>query len=301
MSTACDIPSARFATMADLPADWTALCALVLVLGLKHGLDADHLAAIDGIARLNARDGRRLASWSGVLFSLGHGAVVMAIAAAVGGASERWQPPSWLDAAGAWLSIVFLLTLGALNLRAVLAATPGECVAIAGVQGRLLGRWAHARSASAVAAIGALFALSFDTVSQAMLFSVTAVQFGGLTRALTLGALFVAGMLVTDGLNGWWIGRLVRRADSLAARASRRMGLAVAGLSVGVAVLGIARQLSVDVDRWAREQTLVFGVATVVLVTLSWALVAARSTSRQAREATTAAVGIAVETVADRP
>ena len=35
--------------MSDLPAEWTALCALVFALGLKHGLDADHLAAIDGI------------------------------------------------------------------------------------------------------------------------------------------------------------------------------------------------------------------------------------------------------------
>jgi high-affinity nickel-transport protein len=258
--------------MVDLPADWSALCALVFVLGLKHGLDADHLAAIDGMTRLNARAARRLASWCGALFALGHGAVVMAIAAAVGGAREHWQPPTWLDAAGAWISIAFLLLLGVANLRAVLLAGPGECVAIAGVKGRLLGRWARARSAWAVAAVGAVFALSFDTVSQAALFSVTAVQFGGLTRALTLGAFFVAGMLLTDGLNGWWIGRLVRRADAFAVRASRRMGLAVAGLSLGVATLGIARQLSAGVDRWAGEQALVFGAATLVLVTLTSAL-----------------------------
>jgi len=285
--------------MSDLPGDWTALCALVFVLGLKHGLDPDHLAAIDGITRLNARDGRRLASWCGALFSLGHGAVVMTIAAAVGGASERWQPPPWLDAAGAWISIAFLSMLGALNLHAVLAAAPGECVAIAGMKGRLLGRWARARSAWAVAAVGALFALSFDTLSQATLFSVTAVQFGGLTRALTLGALFVAGMLLTDGLNGWWIGRLLCRADALAARASRRMGLAIAGLSLGIAALGIARQLSVGVDRWADERTLVFGFATVALVTLAWAFVA-RSTPAQRSLVSLPAAGASLDTVGDR-
>ena len=286
MSTRRAIAPARFATMSDLPADWTALCALVFVLGLKHGLDADHLAAIDGMTRLNAGAGRRLASWCGALFSLGHGAVVMAIAATVGGAREHWRPPQWLDAAGGWISIAFLLLLGAMNLRAVLAAAPGECVAIAGVKGRLLGRWAAARSAWAVAAVGAVFAVSFDTVSQAALFSVTAVQFGGLPRALALGALFVAGMLLTDGLNGWWIGRLVRRADAFAARASRRMGLAVAALSLGVAVLGIARQLSSSVDRWAGEQALLFGAATVVLVTLTYALRGRRLLSRHALPAT---------------
>jgi hypothetical protein len=56
-------------------------------------------------------------------------------------------------------------------------------------------------------------------------------------------------MLLADGLNGWWIGHLVQRVDALAPRASRRTGLAVAALSLGVAGLGIARQLSTGVDR----------------------------------------------------
>lgn len=267
--------------MSELPTDWTALCALVFVLGLKHGLDVDHLAAIDGMTRLNAGTAKRLASWCGALFSIGHGAVVMAIAAAVGGAREHWQPPVWLDAAGVWISIAFLLLLGTANLRAVLAAAPGECVAIAGLKGRLLGRWARARSAWAVAAVGALFALSFDTVGQAALFSVTALQFGGLAQALALSAFFVTGMLLTDGLNGWWMGGLLQRADAFAARASRRMGFAIAGLSLGVAALGIARKLSTSLDRWAGGQTLIFAAATVVLISLTYALGRRRSTPDQ--------------------
>ena len=54
-----------------------------------------------------------------------------------------------------------------------------------------------ARSPWAIAAVGALFALSFDTLSQTALFSLAAVQFGGLMHAQVLGALFVAGMLLT--------------------------------------------------------------------------------------------------------
>ena len=44
--------------MHDLPTEWTALCALVFLLGLKHGFDADHLATIDGLTRFNARHQR---------------------------------------------------------------------------------------------------------------------------------------------------------------------------------------------------------------------------------------------------
>ena len=41
--------------MHTLPSDWTSLCAVVFLLGMRHGLDADHLAAIDGLTRLNQR------------------------------------------------------------------------------------------------------------------------------------------------------------------------------------------------------------------------------------------------------
>ena len=44
--------------MHDLPADWGALCALVFLLGMRHGLDADHLAAIDGLTRARSHIGR---------------------------------------------------------------------------------------------------------------------------------------------------------------------------------------------------------------------------------------------------
>jgi high-affinity nickel-transport protein len=72
--------------------DWFALLALALVLGLKHGLDADHLAAIDGLARYQLSLPCRRASvarWSGLLFSLGHGLVVMLVAGVAGALPGR--------------------------------------------------------------------------------------------------------------------------------------------------------------------------------------------------------------------
>lgn len=262
--------------MHDLPTDWSALCALVFLLGMRHGFDADHLATIDGLARLNTLAGRRFAAQCGTWFSLGHGAVVMAIAALVGLASERWEAPHWLDAFGAWLSIGFLLLIAVLNLRVVLAAEPGETVALVPLKGRWLGRLARASSRRGVAAVGALFALSFDTVSQSALFAVTAASYGGVERALTLGLLFLLGMLVTDGLNGWCIARLIRRADQTAALASRIMSVAVSGVSLIVATLGIARQLAPAVNHWAEGKELLFGAAALVAVLAGAALALGR-------------------------
>jgi len=256
--------------MHDLPTDWSALCALVFLLGMRHGFDADHLAAIDGLTRLSSRRQLPFARYCGALFSLGHGIVVMAIALAVGLFSEHWAPPQWLDAVGAWVSIGFLLVIGITNLRAALEAEPGSVVALVGVKGRFLGRLMQARSPIGVAGVGLLFALSFDTVSQSALFAVTASQFGGVARALVLGLLFVLGMMASDGLNGWWISRLISRADRTAAIASRVMSVAVSSVSLIVAALGIGKMLSPSLEGWSDGKELMFGLLVVAVIALSY-------------------------------
>jgi high-affinity nickel-transport protein len=54
--------------------------ALILALGLgvRHGTDPDHLTAIDGLSRI------RPSAANGLLFALGHGAVVTMLAVGVG-------------------------------------------------------------------------------------------------------------------------------------------------------------------------------------------------------------------------
>jgi nickel/cobalt transporter (NiCoT) family protein len=264
--------------MHDLPTDWSALCVLIFLLGMRHGFDADHLATIDGLTRLSAGQQRTFSRHCGALFSLGHGLVVVAVAVGVGALTDHWAPPSWVAAFGAWLSIGFLLALGVLNLRAVLQAEPGRVVAMVGVKGAFLGRLVGARSPLAVAAVGALFALSFDTLSQSALFALTAAQFGGVSHALILSLLFVLGMLITDGLNGWWVARLIARADEIAAIASRVMGLAVSGVSLLVAALGLGRLLSPWLADWSDDQGVAIGA--LVLAVMGFSYVTARLLAR---------------------
>jgi len=44
----------------------------VMLLGLRHGFDAGHLAAIDGMTCHNASERPALAAACGALFSIGH-------------------------------------------------------------------------------------------------------------------------------------------------------------------------------------------------------------------------------------
>jgi nickel/cobalt transporter (NiCoT) family protein len=256
----------------SLPRDWLALCLLIFVLGLKHGFDADHLATIDGLTRFNMRRDPRLARYCGVLFSLGHGAVVLVIALVVGNLAQQWQAPRWLDAVGAWISIGFLLALGGVNVYAVLRTHPTVSVRPFGIKGRLLGPLAQVSSPWLVALVGALFALSFDTVSQAGLFAMAATQIGGWEHALVLGTLFLLGMLLTDGANGLWISRLISRADQIALVASRVMGLVVGGVSLVVAAFTLTRMAVPTLDAWSSGKELLFGLAVVGIVAASFVL-----------------------------
>jgi high-affinity nickel-transport protein len=256
--------------VSPLPNDWLALLVMVYALGLKHGLDPDHLAAVDGIARSNAARAPRLARWSGFLFSAGHGAAVILIAIGVSFAARNWHTPQWLDALGAWISITFLYALGLLNLYSALATPAGELVAPVGLRSRLFARIVNVSHPALIAAVGALFALSFDTVSQVALFSLTASNMAGWGFSIVLGAAFMLGMMTTDGANGLWVAKLLARADRRALIASRAMGLAIAGLSLLVASYGAARYFFPALAAYTQARELLLGLAAVGIVGLAF-------------------------------
>ena len=268
--------------MQHLPATWTALCALAFTLGMRHGLDADHLATIDGLTRYNARVNPWLARRAGALFSLGHGVVVALVAALATALSERWQTPGWLEVTGVAISVAFLFGLAFLNLRAVMRAAPGHVVAPVGFKGRLLGRFVTVRRAWAVLAVGMLFALSFDTISQAALFAMAASRYGGVGSALSVAGLFVLGMLCVDGVNGVWISRLIRSADRRAAIASRVMACTVAGLSLAVGLFTLAKLIAPGLDAWSDGHALLLGTMVIGTVTLAFTAALAAARRREA-------------------
>ena len=254
----------------NLPGEWSALCLLVFLLGMRHGIDADHIAAIDAMTRYNARCKPQLARLCGTLFSLGHGAVVVSIAVIVGILAGHWEAPAWLEISGGLVSILILGGLGLVNLHAVFSTAPEAMVRPVGLRAGMFGRIWKVSHPAMVMFIGVLFAISFDTISQALLFALTAEQYEGWKSALTLGLLFMLGMLLTDGVNGFWISRLIRRADQTARIASRVMGLVVAMLSLAVAAFGIAKWTSPAIDAWSDGKEMVLGFSVVAVVASSF-------------------------------
>jgi high-affinity nickel-transport protein len=95
---------------------------LAYVLGLRHAVDADHIAAIDNVVRKLMQEGKRPVS-VGLFFSLGHSlvvtiavAVIVLTAFALQGQLHPFKSIGSLIGTGA--SAFFLLAIAAINLAA---------------------------------------------------------------------------------------------------------------------------------------------------------------------------------------
>ncbi len=213
--------------------------AFILVLGMRHGLDPDHLAAIDGLT-MRAHGARvRWAPWMGGLFALGHGMVVMLIVAITALASDRWRPSEALFAWLEWLPAILLLSLAGLN---ALALRRADTYPLAGLRaGFMPPMLRRAQGPLAAMVVGMVFALVFDTALQAAAWGYAAGALGGTGSALLIGLIFTCGMASTDTLDGWVGARVLRsgRQDAMIAF-RRRMGWPVVGLCLAMALYLIA-------------------------------------------------------------
>lgn len=265
--------------MSVLPHDGFGLIMVVFMLGLQHGMDPDHIATIDGLTRFNSELRPRVSRWAGVLFSAGHGIIVTVVAAMVAAFATEWAPPAWLEHLGAWISITFLLALGAVNLHAVFRSPKGQPLMVVGFKGRWLARLSRTSHPVLIATVGAAFALSFDTISQAALFSLTASKMSGWIFAVALGLVFMAAMMVADGLNGMWIGRLIQRADAKAIAVSRTMSFVIGALSIAIAGLGIVKYFSPAASAFIDSAGLLIGIGLALCIPIFFTI-ALRSANR---------------------
>lgn len=223
--------------MPEMPHDVFALFALACVLGIKHGLDPDHLATIDGLIRFNVSTKPWLAKWVGVLFSIGHGLVVTLVIGTVSLMPASIAIPAWLEELGAAVSILILLLLGILNVYAA-CNTQKAITQTLGFKSWMYFKTGHP---VIILGIGSLFALSFDTMSHATFFSIAANHVSIEFYAFTLGIVFTCGMIISDGVNGLLTARYIRQSAERAQVASRVMSFAIGSISLLIAFIGLAR------------------------------------------------------------
>jgi high-affinity nickel-transport protein len=216
---------------------------LAYSFGLRHAVDADHIAAIDNVTRKLMQEGKRPVA-VGFMFSLGHSTVVIlgsaAIAAAALALQHRMDGVREIGGVvGTLISAVFLLGIAMVNLivlrsiyRAFVRVRGGEpyvdedfdmLLADRGFLSRLFRPMFRIITRSwHMYPLGVLFGLGFDTATEIGLLGISAAEASkGLSMysILVFPVLFAAGMSLIDttdnilmlGAYGWAFIKPVRK------------------------------------------------------------------------------------------
>ena len=195
---------------------------LAYTFGLRHAVDADHIAAIDNVTRKLMQEGKRPAA-VGFFFSLGHstvvwlGTIIIALAAAafrdqldtfrsIGGVAGTLVSASFLFAIA--IANIFILAATYKTFRKVKAGQPyaeedlDMLLAGGGIVARLFRPLFRSISRSwHMYPLGFLFGLGFDTATEVGLLGLSAAgasQGMSLSSILVFPALFTAGMSLVD-------------------------------------------------------------------------------------------------------
>jgi high-affinity nickel-transport protein len=224
--------------------------ALMFLLGLRHGLDPDHIACIDGLTWRAVRDGAKNARWIGSMFALGHGMLVTCMAVIVNRLAHAFALPEVVWSVLEWGPTVLLLLVGTINLR--LLMRPAVSYAPTGWKMRLIPRRLRdSTSPWAIILIGILFATVFDTATQASAWGYVATnRTGGHSAALIAGIVFTLGMIVTDTLDSHIVCHVVKLTASAEAgqRYRRRLGWMIVAMAYGVAAYNLSKTVLPGVE-----------------------------------------------------
>jgi high-affinity nickel-transport protein len=279
---------------------------LAYTFGLRHAVDADHIAAIDNVTRKLMQSGKRPLS-VGLFFSLGHSTVVVVasifVALAVSALQEKFADFKEIGGLiGTSVSAFFLLIVAVANIfilvsvyRLFKAVKRGErfidedlnvLLSQRGVIGRML------RSVFAVISkswhmypLGILFGLGFDTATEIALLGISASQSAdgmSMWSILVFPALFTAGMSLVDATDsvlmvrayGWAFVKPIRKLyyNMIITLVSVIVALVIGG----VEALGlIGRKLDLSGSFWDGIEALnenfgALGYLIIAIFILSW-------------------------------
>jgi high-affinity nickel-transport protein len=282
------------------------LCLVAYGFGLRHAVDADHIAAIDNVTRKLMQQ-RQQPVAVGLFFSLGHSTVVILmtiLVAVAAGYMEKHFPVlrKFGPVVGTSISALFLLIIAAINFTVFLGLyqtyrrvqqgetyqeeTLDEFLGNGGLVTRLVRPLFRLVSQSwHMYPVGFLFGLGFDTSSEVALLGIAATQAAQhvpLWSILIFPILFTAGMALVDtsdgvimlGAYGW---AFIQPGRKLVYNLTITLvSFAVAFLIGGLEALGLlADKFDLHTGFWAvvkylNEQSGSLGYCVIAVLLFSW-------------------------------
>lgn len=281
---------------------------LAYSLGLRHAVDADHIAAIDNATRKLMQAGEEPTT-VGLMFSLGHSTIVVLASAGIAVTVLAMQSHlSYFSEIGGLIgtvaSVVFLFVIGLINfaiLRSMIGSfrrmRRGEPYVEDDFDSLLAGQgllvrvfrplFSLVKKSWHMYFVGFLFGLGFDTATEVGLLGISAAgaaQGMSIWSILIFPALFTAGMALVDTVDNTFMLAAYRWAYINPVR-KIYYNITITAISVGVALLvGAIECLALVADRlklsglfWDQVNSLadnfaMMGYGLVALFVLSWLL-----------------------------
>jgi nickel/cobalt transporter (NiCoT) family protein len=206
----------------------------MLMFGMRHALDVDHITAIDNLVRLH--NAKEKARWVGTGFSTGHMVSVLVemllIVYVIGSAANNKvaEFTFW----GGVLGAIALATIGAINIYSLKKWGRTGSAILAGKMARRTGLIGPFGSALIT---GLVFGLGFDTATQISALTLSAVASAtlGMQVALILAGFFAIGMIPIDTLDSVVLRSVFSRIFNT--KVFRYMAYALSGVALIFAVL----------------------------------------------------------------
>jgi high-affinity nickel-transport protein len=202
---------------------------LAYIFGMRHAVDADHLAAIDNSTRKLTQEGKD-AKFAGLFFSLGHSTVVtlLSVALVVSARAVEAYIPQLEDVGGTigtLISAGFLYIIGLLNFLVFFEIYQiykhmrkerldegrlNEALLKRGFMARYFGKlFKIVDKQYYLYLIGFLFGLGFETASETALLAISAASAATTSvpvwELLIFPLLFTAGMTLIDTTDGFFM------------------------------------------------------------------------------------------------
>lgn len=198
---------------------------LIYGLGLRHAVDADHIAAIDNVTRKLMQQNQSPVS-VGFFFAMGHSTIIVVVAVLVASAAAMFRRVESLKDVGgaisASVSALFLIAIAAINLvifvsiyKRYRALRRAEGFAADDLDILLAKRGFLTRIFRPLFGLvtkswhmfppGLLFGLGFDTATEIAMFGISAAQAAkgvSFEAVLVFPMLFAAGMSLVDTADG---------------------------------------------------------------------------------------------------
>jgi len=179
---------------------------LIFLLGLRHGMAADHIAVIDGLGMHLYHQGKNwIVPWLGTLFAVGHGVIITIYITFANLGIEHMHLTAfqWLD----WIPTLLLFAIAFLNLRTLMTkdAKKHQHHPATAPFGK------NKNSLSAIL-VSVCMVMVFDTLADAAAWGYSAAASRSLWAALIVGVVFTLGMVITDTIDSRLLAKTIELA-----------------------------------------------------------------------------------------